>query len=79
MRFGGQETERQGHGAPVRRRSWRNGRHRALRSVLMTALTLAIAAVSIAAAAITLDTLDGTYTVGEPPGRVEVLFFSFPG
>jgi len=47
--------------------------------VLMTALTLAIAAVSIAAAAITLDTLDGTYTVGEPPGRVEVLFFSFPG
>jgi hypothetical protein len=27
----------------------------------------------------TLDTLDGTYTAGASLGRVEVLFFSFPG
>jgi hypothetical protein len=27
----------------------------------------------------TLDTADGPYVIGEPPGRVEVLFFSFPG
>jgi len=27
----------------------------------------------------TLDTANGPYVIGEPPGRVEVLFFSFPG
>jgi hypothetical protein len=29
--------------------------------------------------AATLDTAHGPYVIGEPPGRVEVLFFSFPG
>jgi hypothetical protein len=27
----------------------------------------------------TLDTANGPYVIGEPPRRVEVLFFSFPG
>lgn len=27
----------------------------------------------------TLDTAHGPYVVGQTPGRVEVLFFSFPG
>ncbi len=28
---------------------------------------------------ITLETSDGQYVIGQTPGRVEVLFFSFPG
>jgi hypothetical protein len=27
----------------------------------------------------TLDTANGPYVIGQSPGRVEVLFFSFPG
>lgn len=28
---------------------------------------------------ITLETLNGEYVLGDPPGRAAVLFFSFPG
>lgn len=34
---------------------------------------------STTAPRITLDTLQGQYVVGDPPGRIVVLFFSFPG
>jgi hypothetical protein len=28
---------------------------------------------------LTLETLQGSYTLGNPPGRVAILFFSYPG
>lgn len=70
------------------------GRRFAQPSIIWIALSLALAGAigfgtyrllpgdakaSTAVPHITLDTLQGKYVVGDPPGRVAVLFFSFPG
>ncbi len=55
-------------------------------ALLAAVVALAFSSWSTAAATaegkvppITLDTQNGPYVLGNPPGRVEVLFFSFPG